>query len=110
MDRDGYPDLAIAGDFTTSQVFWNNRDGTFTDGTLAARIPTGASVVIRIHHDEPGERYAQQIAASLHGRCRIFRSSARLSSTGRSRNGLSTPGSWKLPRPSRISSMLCSSM
>jgi hypothetical protein len=43
---------------------------------IAARIPTGASVVIRTHHDEPGEGYAQQIAASLHGRCRIFRSSA----------------------------------
>lgn len=43
---------------------------------IAARIPTGSSVVIRTHHDEPGERYAQQIAASLHGRCRIFRSSA----------------------------------
>jgi hypothetical protein len=43
---------------------------------IAARIPTGASVVIRTHHDEPGERYAQQIAASLNGRCRIFRSSA----------------------------------
>lgn len=43
---------------------------------IAARIPTGSSVVIRTHHDEPGRRYAQQIAASLHGRCRIFRSSA----------------------------------
>lgn len=43
---------------------------------IAARIPTGASVVIRTHHDEPGKRYAQQIAASLQGRCRIFRSSA----------------------------------
>jgi hypothetical protein len=43
---------------------------------IAALIPTGASVVIRTHHDEPGERYAQQIATSLHGRCRIFRSSA----------------------------------
>ena len=42
---------------------------------IAARIPTGASVVIRTHHDEPGRRYAQQIAASLLGRCRIFRSS-----------------------------------
>ncbi len=43
---------------------------------IAARIPTGASVFIRTHHDEPGERYAQQIAASLHNRCHIFRSSA----------------------------------
>ncbi len=40
LDRDGYPDLAIASDFTTSQIFWNNRDGTFTDGTLAAGIGT----------------------------------------------------------------------
>jgi len=43
---------------------------------IAARIPTGASVVIRTHHDEPGRRYAQQISASLQGRCRIFRSGA----------------------------------
>lgn len=41
MDRDGRPDLVIAGDFTTSQIFWNNGDGTFTDGTLAAGIGTG---------------------------------------------------------------------
>jgi len=40
---------------------------------IAARIPSGASMVIRTHHDEPGERYAQQIAASLQGRCRVFR-------------------------------------
>jgi hypothetical protein len=42
---------------------------------IADRIPTGAHVVIRSHHDEPGDRYAQQIAASLRGRCRIFRTS-----------------------------------
>lgn len=42
---------------------------------IADRVPSEASVVIRTHHDEPGERYAQQVAASLRGRCRIFRSS-----------------------------------
>jgi enediyne biosynthesis protein E4 len=41
MDRDGNPDLVIAGDFMTSQIFWNNGDGTFTDGTLAAGVGTG---------------------------------------------------------------------
>ena len=40
LDRDGHPDLAIAADFLTSQVFWNNGDGTFTDGTLAAGVGT----------------------------------------------------------------------
>jgi hypothetical protein len=40
LDRDGHPDLAIAADFTTSQIFWNNGDGTFTDGTAAAGVGT----------------------------------------------------------------------
>ncbi len=38
IDRDGHLDLAIAGDFKTSQLFWNNGDGTFTDGTLDAGL------------------------------------------------------------------------
>jgi hypothetical protein len=38
LDLDGWPDLVVAGDFETSRLFWNNRDGTFTDGTDQARI------------------------------------------------------------------------
>ncbi len=38
LDGDGWPDLAIAADFRTSQLFWNNGDGTFTDGTLEAGV------------------------------------------------------------------------
>ena len=30
FDRDGHVDVAIAGDFHTSRLFWNNGDGTFT--------------------------------------------------------------------------------
>jgi hypothetical protein len=40
LDRDGDPDLAIAADFLTSQLFWNNGNGTFTDGTLDAGVGT----------------------------------------------------------------------
>ncbi|HEY3394155.1 MAG TPA: CRTAC1 family protein [Lacipirellulaceae bacterium] len=40
LDRDGHPDLTIAADFLTSQIFWNNGDGTFTDGTAAAGVGT----------------------------------------------------------------------
>ncbi len=40
LDRDGALDMAIASDFGTSQLFWNNGDGTFTDGTLAAGVGT----------------------------------------------------------------------
>lgn len=40
LDRDGHTDLAIASDFGTSQLFWNNGDNTFVDGTLAAGVGT----------------------------------------------------------------------
>jgi hypothetical protein len=40
LDRDGHMDLAITGDFRTSQIFWNDGDGTFTDGTIAAGVGT----------------------------------------------------------------------
>jgi FG-GAP-like repeat/ASPIC and UnbV len=40
LDRDGHPDLVITGDFKTSQIFWNNGNGTFTDGTAAAGMGT----------------------------------------------------------------------
>jgi hypothetical protein len=40
LDRDGRLDLTFAADFQTSQLFWNNGDGTFTDGTVAAGVGT----------------------------------------------------------------------
>lgn len=40
VDRDGWPDLFVSGDFGTSHVFWNNRNGTFTEGTRAAGLGT----------------------------------------------------------------------
>ena len=40
LDEDGWQDLAIAGDFGTSRLFWNNGDGTFTDGTLRSGVGT----------------------------------------------------------------------
>jgi hypothetical protein len=43
LDRDGHTDLSFAADFETSQLFWNNGDGTFSDGTLAAGVGTDAN-------------------------------------------------------------------
>ncbi len=40
LDEDGCPDLLVAGDFGTSRLFWNDCDGTFTDGTVAAGVGT----------------------------------------------------------------------
>lgn len=38
LDRDGWPDLVVAGDYGTSRLFWNQGDGTFVDGTEQAQI------------------------------------------------------------------------
>lgn len=40
LDDDGWQDLAVAADFGSSGLWWNNRDGTFTDGTRAAGVGT----------------------------------------------------------------------
>lgn len=40
FDGDGWLDLAVAADWGTSRLFWNNRDGTFSDGTEAAGVGT----------------------------------------------------------------------
>ena len=40
LDRDGWPDLFVTGDFATSHVFWNRHDGTFLEGTKAAGLGT----------------------------------------------------------------------
>jgi len=40
LDDDGWLDLAIAADFGTSKLFWNDGDGTFTEGTVAAGVGT----------------------------------------------------------------------
>jgi len=38
FDADGFPDLAIAMDFGQSRFYWNNGDGTFTNGTVDADL------------------------------------------------------------------------
>ena len=38
FDGDGFPELSIAADFNTSRFFWNNKDGTFTEGTVDAGL------------------------------------------------------------------------
>lgn len=38
FDGDGWPDLYLVGDFDTSQMWWNNGDGTFTNGTDSSGV------------------------------------------------------------------------
>jgi hypothetical protein len=43
VDRDGATDVIYVSDARTSQLFWNNGDGTFTDGTASANVGTDKS-------------------------------------------------------------------
>lgn len=38
FDGDGWPDLALIADFGSSRLYWNNGNGTFTEGTDAAGV------------------------------------------------------------------------
>ena len=40
LDGDGWPELLAISDGMTSRLFWNNCDGTFTDGTLTSNVGT----------------------------------------------------------------------
>ena len=40
IDRDGYQDLVIAGDFGTSQIYFNDGDGSFTNATASSNFGT----------------------------------------------------------------------
>ncbi len=40
LDGDDYPELLLASDFGCSRLFWNDGDGTFSDGTVAAGVGT----------------------------------------------------------------------
>ena len=40
LDGDGWPDLLLASDFNTSRLYWNDAEGGFVDGTVAAGVGT----------------------------------------------------------------------
>lgn len=42
FDNDGHPDIYVANDSEPSYLFWNNRDGTFTEGGLEAGVATNS--------------------------------------------------------------------
>jgi hypothetical protein len=47
--------------------------GTWTKA-IADRIPDGSTVIVRTDQDDAGDRYAEQITASLWGRCTVLES------------------------------------
>ena len=41
-NNDGWPDIYVANDTDSSYMFWNNHDGTFTEGGMAAGVASNA--------------------------------------------------------------------
>jgi hypothetical protein len=55
LDRDGHTDIVFSSDDRTSQLFWNNGNGTFTDGTTAAGVGTDKSGMGNVLGDYDGD-------------------------------------------------------
>ena len=66
LDEDGWPDLAIAADFGTSRLFWNDGDGTFTDGTGAAGVGTDQNGMGSTFGDYDGDGDLDWFVTSIH--------------------------------------------
>jgi hypothetical protein len=76
-----------APDFLTAATTWGDAadpapavlgilSGSWTED-VAARVPSGARVIIAVHEDEAGEKYKSHIAKSLEGRVQLKRWTAR---------------------------------
>lgn len=66
LDNDGWQDLAIASDFGTSQLFWNNKDGTFSNGTKMAQIGSEENAMGTAFSDIDGDGYLDWFITSIY--------------------------------------------
>jgi len=66
MDNDGWLDLLIASDFSESRLFWNNGDGTFTDGTTLAGVGGDENGMGSATGDVNGDGFMDWFVSSIH--------------------------------------------
>lgn len=68
LDGDGWVDLIVAGDFGTTQLFWNDGDGTFTEGTDSSGIGfTGNAMGLAVA-DMDGNGFQDVFITAIAGR------------------------------------------
>ncbi|MEZ4385470.1 MAG: CRTAC1 family protein [Nannocystaceae bacterium] len=67
LDGDDYPELAIAADFMTSRLFWNQGDHTFVDGTVAAGVGTDENGMGAAFGDYDGDGDLDWFVTSIAG-------------------------------------------
>ncbi|MBW2242632.1 MAG: CRTAC1 family protein [Deltaproteobacteria bacterium] len=66
LDDDGRQDLAIAGDFGTSRLYWNSGGGIFTDGTAAAGVGDDENGMGSAFGDYDGDGDLDWFVTSIH--------------------------------------------
>ena len=64
-DLDNWPDLFVTADFYGSRLFWNNGNGSFTDGTLEANIGSEDSGVGGGHGDLDGDGWPDWFVTAI---------------------------------------------
>jgi enediyne biosynthesis protein E4 len=65
LDHDGYQDIAVVSDLHTTRLFWNNGDGTFTDGTTSV-LTTGTDDMGFTVGDVNGDGLLDWFASSIY--------------------------------------------
>ena len=65
FDRDGHLDLGVVSDGGTSRLFWNNGDGSFSEGTQTAGINTGTNDMGYTVGDFNGDGFMDWFATSI---------------------------------------------
>lgn len=68
FDDDGWPDLTWVADWGNSRLFWNDADGTFTDGTLSAGVGLERAGMGSTHDDFDRDGRIDWLATSIFGR------------------------------------------
>ncbi|MCB9569145.1 MAG: CRTAC1 family protein [Myxococcales bacterium] len=67
LDGDDYPELAIAADFMTSRLFWNQGDASFVDGTALAGVGTDENGMGASFGDFDGDGDLDWLVTSIAG-------------------------------------------
>ena len=78
LDGDGLLDLAVVSDFGESRLFWNNGDGTFTDGTMTAGVGAEENGMGLAIGDIDGDGWLDWFVSSISGEQKINHTGNRL--------------------------------
>ena len=66
LDDDGWPELALAADFSTSRLWWNEGGTAFVDGTIAAGVATERNGMGSTFGDVDGDGDLDWFVSAIH--------------------------------------------